>query len=330
MPDPINRDVPPLPLQPLPQPRAPREALGTHAVENQPQPLGDMDLYASDAPLRDCLRCFGPDWLTPRIAPLGAVCGSAQAMSLGFQANENPPRLRTFDRYGRRIDEVEYHPAYHWFMNLAMRGGWHSVAWDAEGQGGAVAHVAGLYLLTQPEQGFCCPVTMTHAVVPALRHQPDLAAEWEPRIRAHAYDPRSVPAPEKDGVTFGMAMTEKQGGSDVRANSTRAEPEGDGGYRLTGHKWFCSAPMSDAFLTLAQAPADCRAFWCRAGRPTGHAIRFTSSASRTSWEIAPTHRARSNTSAPGPGESARKDTECAPSSRWSTRPALMRPQRRWG
>jgi len=250
-------------------PRNPMTGLPTHEVVNQPEPLGDYDLLATDQPLREALRRHAPAWVAERLAALGPVLGSQEAMEQGFLANQNPPELRTFDRYGRRIDEVAFHPSYHWFMDLAIKGGWHSVAWDEEGNGGAVAHVAALYLLTQPEQGFCCPLTMTHAVVPALRHQPDLAAEWEPRIRAHAYDPRCLPAPEKAGVTFGMAMTEKQGGSDVRANTTRAHPLGNGEYLLTGHKWFCSAPMSDAFLTLAQAPGGLSCFLVPRWRPDG-------------------------------------------------------------
>ena len=255
------------------KPRDPITELPTHTVTNQPQVLGDYNAYETDRVLAEAVRREGPDWVDARCRQLGAAVGSAEYMELGFLANEYTPRLKTFDRYGRRIDEVEFHPAYHAFMRLAMENDWHSVAWKREGEGGHVAHIAGMYLLTQPEQGFCCPVTMTHAVIPALRQQPELAAEWEPRILADRYDPRCLPAPEKAGVTFGMAMTEKQGGSDVRANTTRAVALGAGGpggeYELTGHKWFCSAPMSDAFLTLAQAEGGLSCFLVPRWRPDG-------------------------------------------------------------
>ncbi len=253
--------------------RSPISELPTHVVENQPELLGDYNAFTTDPALMDAVRREGPAWVAERCETLGRQVGSREYQELGFQANEYPPRLKTFDRYGRRIDEVEFHPAYHAFMRLAIENDWHSVAWKEEGRGGHVAHIAGMYLLTQPEQGYCCPITMTHAVVPALRHQTELAAEWEPRILASAYDGRCVPAREKPGVTFGMAMTEKQGGSDVRANTTVARPLATGGpgqeYALTGHKWFCSAPMSDAFLTLAQAPGGLSCFLVPRWRPDG-------------------------------------------------------------
>ncbi|MBZ9559583.1 MULTISPECIES: acyl-CoA dehydrogenase family protein [unclassified Modicisalibacter] len=231
--------------------RAPRRQLATHRVDNQPAPPGDRDLLALDQPLREALAREAPDWVARRLAPLGAAVGSRQVQALGETANRHPPELKLFDRHGRRLDEVAYHPAYHQLMHLALDNGWHAVAWEEEHHGGQQAHTAGLYLLTQAEPGFCCPVTMTHAAVPALRREPRIYDEWHARLMAWDYDERAVPAWEKPAVTLGMAMTEKQGGSDVRANSTRAENDGDG-YRLTGHKWFCSAPMSDAFLTLAQ------------------------------------------------------------------------------
>ncbi len=253
--------------------RSPISELPTHRVENQPEALGDYNAFTTDIALMEAVRREGPDWVAGRCDTLGQQLGSREYQDMGFQANEYPPRLKTFDRYGRRIDEVDFHPAYHAFMRLAIENDWHSVAWKEEGRGGHVAHIAGMYLLTQPEQGYCCPITMTHAVVPALRHQPELAQEWEPRILASAYDGRCVPATEKPGVTFGMAMTEKQGGSDVRANTTLAKPLGAGGpggeYALTGHKWFCSAPMSDAFLTLAQAPGGLSCFLVPRWRPDG-------------------------------------------------------------
>lgn len=230
--------------------RAPRSLLPTHSVDNQPPPHGDRDLLALDKPLQEALHREAPDWVTLRLTPLGATVGSGEVQALGEMANRHPPEIRLFDRYGRRLDEVVYHPAYHQLMHLAFDNGWHAVAWEEEHHGGQQAHIAALYLLTQAEPGFCCPVTMTHAAVPALRREPDLFEQWQSRLLAWDYDERAVPAVEKPAVTLGMAMTEKQGGSDVRANTTQATAEGDG-YRLNGHKWFCSAPMSDAFLTLA-------------------------------------------------------------------------------
>ena len=251
-------------------PRDPMRLLPTHDVVNQPEPLDSYDAVSTDAPFASAVAREAPGWVGERLAPLGVVVGSAEAMDLGFAANENPPRARLFDRYGRRIDEVEFHPAYHWFMRLAVENGWHAVAWEEQGRGGAVAHVAAMYLLTQPEAGFCCPIVMTHAVIPALRQEPDLAMEWEPRILAHGYDPECRPAEEKSGVTIGMAMTEKQGGSDVRSNTTRAEAQGNGAdYLLTGHKWFCSAPMSDAFLALAQTTGGLTCFFVPRWRSDG-------------------------------------------------------------
>ncbi|MDR5865292.1 acyl-CoA dehydrogenase family protein [Halomonas koreensis] len=230
---------------------APRDRLATHEVTNQPPPPGDRDALADDPPLREALAREAPAWVARRLALLGREVGSRRVQALGEAANRHPPELRLFDRHGRRLDEVAYHPAYHELMHLAMDHGWHAVAWQEEGRGGHQAHVAALYLLTQAEPGFCCPVTMTHAAMPALRASPRLHDAWSPGLLAWDYDPRALPAPRKTALTFGMAMTEKQGGSDVRANTTRAEPADDG-WRLTGHKWFCSAPMSDAFLTLAQ------------------------------------------------------------------------------
>ncbi|MBF8222760.1 acyl-CoA dehydrogenase family protein [Halomonas sp. 328] len=230
---------------------SPRETLASHRVENQPPPDDDRDAFADDLPLRETLSREAPAWVAERLAPLGQAVGSREVQAWGEEANRHPPELRLFDRHGRRLDEVRYPPAYHRLMALACRGGWHAVAWREEGRGGHQAHVAALYLLTQAEPGFCCPITMTHAALPALRQAPEVLAEWQPKLLAHDYDGRALPLADKAAATLGMAMTEKQGGSDVRANTTRAERDGDG-YRLTGHKWFCSAPMSDGFLTLAQ------------------------------------------------------------------------------
>ncbi|SEN33506.1 putative acyl-CoA dehydrogenase [Actinacidiphila rubida] len=181
---------------------------------------------------------------------LGISAGSAQAQKWGEQANAHPPVLRTHDRYGHRIDEVEFHPAWHRLLGHAITAGL-TDAWSRPD--GHLRRAAGFLVWTQVEAGHGCPLSMTHAAVPALRTDPELAAEWEPRLGSHVYDPRLVPAGEKPGALFGMGMTEKQGGSDVRANTTRAVPLAeDGTYTLTGHKWFCSAPMSDGFLVLAQ------------------------------------------------------------------------------
>ncbi len=229
--------------------------LPTHRVENQPPPLPEANSFTSDTPLAQAVAREAPAWVAHWLTGLGERTGSAEAAGLGWAANRHPPELQAFDRHGRRVDRVIYHPAYHQLMSLALGRGVHSIAWRRPGEGGQVAHVAAIYLLTQAEPGFCCPVTMTHSAIAALRREPGVADLWEPMILTDDYDPRALPATEKRAVTIGMAMTEKQGGSDVRANTTVAEPlQAPGEYRLSGHKWFCSAPMSDAFLTLAQAP----------------------------------------------------------------------------
>ncbi|WP_104204516.1 acyl-CoA dehydrogenase family protein [Billgrantia saliphila] len=253
----------------------PRHRLATHEVTNQPEPFCDRDLMADDLPLREALERDAPAWVAERLAPLGREMGSVRVQELGEAANRHPPELRLFDRHGRRLDEVRYHPAYHELMRLALEGGWHAVAWREEGRGGHQAHIAALYLMTQAEPGFCCPLTMTHAAMPVLRRSPRIEAAWAPGLLADVYDPRALPPVEKRGLTFGMAMTEKQGGSDVRRNTTRAERDGDG-WRLTGHKWFCSAPMSDAFLTLAQTDDGLTCFL---------APRFTPEGERNAIEI---------------------------------------------
>lgn len=231
-------------------PLNPRTQLGTHEVTNQPLPFENVSLYASDAALRDAVAREGAAGHEARLSSFGARAGSAEAIQWGFEANKHAPELKTFDRYGRRIDEVVFHPSYHKLMELGLSGGFASVAWG-QTSGGHVAHAALLYMMAQLEPGVCCPMTMTYAALPALRHQPDVAAAWGPRIIGGVYDPNSAPASAKRGATIGMAMTEKQGGSDVRANTTKASRNGDGSFTLHGHKWFCSAPMCDAFLTLA-------------------------------------------------------------------------------
>lgn len=256
---------------------APITQLVTHTVDNQPPPLEDYNLFDTDPALRQALDSEGAAWAAPACRALGAAAGSADVIKLGHDANRFAPELRAFDRWGRRIDEVEFHPAYHQLMTLAVSHRLPTIAWTEPRAGSHVAHAALCYLFTQAEAGVACPMAMTYAVVPALRKQPELAEEWLPRIFTETYDPRLVPAEKKQGVIFGMAMTEKQGGSDVRSNSTRAEPDSGHGsdeYLLTGHKWFCSAPMSDAFLTLAQTDAGLSCFLVPRFRPDGSRNNF--------------------------------------------------------
>jgi len=229
----------------------------THEVFNQPPPLEDYDLLASDAALGEALEREGASWARERVAAAARELGRAETFAWGREANRHVPELRTHDRFGHRIDEVHYHPAYHRVMALAMAHGIHNFPWREPRPGAHVARSAMLSMLAQVETGSCCPITMTFACVPPLRREKAVAEEWEPRVLGSEYDPRMVPAAEKPAVTFGMAMTEKQGGSDVRANTTRAVAvEGDEVFELTGHKWFCSAPMCDAFLTLAKSGED--------------------------------------------------------------------------
>ncbi|MDH3232507.1 MAG: isovaleryl-CoA dehydrogenase [Alphaproteobacteria bacterium] len=252
--------------------RNPVSALATHEVTNQPPPLEPYNLYESDPALKEALKREGGKWAETKVRAFGERLGAEDTFELGRLANEYPPELKLFDRYGHRIDEVEFHPAYHHLMALAIENEVPSVAWTAK-SGGHVVHTALEYMLIQVEAGVCCPMAMTYAGVPALRNQPELAAEWEPKILSTSYDKRFVPATEKAGITIGMAMTEKQGGSDVRANSTRAQPINGGGpggeYELVGHKWFCSAPMSDAFLTLAYTKEGLSCFFVPRWKPDG-------------------------------------------------------------
>ena len=200
---------------------------------------------------------------------IGRRAGSAEAIEWARQANRNPPELRTHDRYGHRLDVVDYHPAYHELMTVAIGHGLHAGPWADERPGSHTARAAKVICWYQADAGHICPISMTYSAVPALRHEPDVAAEWEPRLTSRTYDPANRPAAEKSGATCGMAMTEKQGGSDVRANTTTATPAADGTYWLTGHKWFCSAPMSDAFLVLAHAPAGLTCFLVPRWLPDG-------------------------------------------------------------
>lgn len=248
--------------------RAPLAELETHTVANQPDPLEDVNLYDSDRALKGAVAAFGSDVHAARLSDFGARCGAGETLEWARQAHENPPRLKSFDRYGHRLDEVEFHPAYHALMALGLDHGISGAAWS-EGEAGHVLHGAMMIVQSQADAGVSCPMSMTYACVPALRADPELAGSWVPRVTAQRYDRQFIPAAEKNGVTIGMAMTEKQGGSDVRANSTRAELAPEGGYLLTGHKWFCSAPMSDAFLTLAYLEEGLACFLVPRWRPDG-------------------------------------------------------------
>ncbi len=241
----------------MPADAAPALALAspTHEVLNQPPPLEGVNLFASDRALAAGLAREGAGWAADRAHVIGAFT-AGDAMRWGAQANAWPPVLRTHDRFGHRVDDVEFHPAWHELMRAAVAHELHALPWRHPRPGAHVARAAMYYVFTQAEAGHGCPVTMTFAAVPALRTTPELADRWVPALTSTDYDPRPLPVTDKLGALCGMAMTEKQGGSDVRANTTRAEPAGaargtGAAYRLTGHKWFCSAPMCDVFLTLA-------------------------------------------------------------------------------
>ena len=236
----------------------------THAVFNQTPPLENLDLFSTNVPLVEALHREGAGWAAERAMKLGRFVGGEPQQVWGRQANENKPVLRTFDRYGNRINEVEFHPAWHQLMAMGVENELHSLPWTSEEPSRHAARAALYMTAMQAEAGYACPITMTFAVLPALRAQPELCEEWEPLVTSRSYDPRLIPATEKGSAIAGMAMTEKQGGSDVRANTTvaRALNGGGGGaeYEITGHKWFCSAPMSDLFLVLAQTDAGVSCF----------------------------------------------------------------------
>ena len=246
----------------------------THEVFNQTPSFGDVNLVTSDLPLLDSLRANGMENPQDRLRDFGVAWGSAERIDLGRLANENPPKLRAHDPRGIRIDAVEFHPAYHALMRASMADGLHASTWDeaeaARPVGrGHVERAARLYTIAGVESGHVCPMTMTHASVAALAAAPNRLKEWLPKIRSRGYDPRFIPFWEKNSVTLGMGMTEKQGGTDVRANTTRARPAAGDEYALTGHKWFMSAPMCDAFLVLAQAPGGLTCFLVPRFRPDG-------------------------------------------------------------
>lgn len=225
----------------------------THTVFNQSAPRVDVNEFSTNTALQDAVAVFAPDADTARLGGIGAEVGSASYQHDAELANTITPVLRSHDRWGHRVDEVEFHPGYHRIMEQSIGWGLHTSAWANPHPGANAERAAAFMLASQVEPGHGCPVSMTHAVVPALRLAPDLATEWEPKLLSTSYDPEFRDPATKDGVIFGMAMTEKQGGSDVRANTTTATPNADGTWSLTGHKWFCSAPQSDAFLVIAQA-----------------------------------------------------------------------------
>ncbi len=244
----------------------------THEVFNQAEPLADANLFAGNRALRAALAFNAPGLATQEFEQLGALVGSAAMQQHARLANAHLPQLRSHDRLGRRTDVVEFHPSYHALMAAATGAGLHGTPWA----GGAHAHVrraAGFMLFTEAEPSILCPISMTYAVTPALRANAAIAAEWGPLLASRAYDGRFVPATQKAGVTMGMGMTEKQGGSDVRANTTRATPDGSDSwgprFTLTGHKWFLSAPMCDAFLVLAQSAGGLSCFFLPRLLPDG-------------------------------------------------------------
>jgi len=245
----------------------------THALSNLSNELCDYNMYSQDTALVDAVRREGGQWAESELSAFGQMAGAADYLELGALANKFQPEFDTHDRFGKRIDLVKFHPAYHQLMKTSIEHGLHASPWTAPGAGAHVARAAKSYLHGQVEAGHGCPITMTFAAVPALRLQSELASVWEPKITSRVYDPRNVPVEQKQGVTIGMAMTEKQGGSDVRTNSTHAYPVGAGGpgqaYELVGHKYFVSAPMCDAFLVLAQAPGGLSCFLLPRWRPDG-------------------------------------------------------------
>jgi putative acyl-CoA dehydrogenase len=245
-------------------------AADTHQPFNLSCELLDHNTYLGDVALREAVRREGAADEEPSLVQFGQLAGSAEQIERGVLANRHTPELDTHDRFGRRVDLVRFHPAYHELMRSSIEHGLHSSPWRNPKPGAHVARAARMYLQSQAEAGHMCPITMTYAAVPALRSTPSLAAWWEPLITANRYDPRNLPHTQKQGLTIGMAMTEKQGGSDVRANTTQARPmDTQGAYALTGHKYFVSAPMCDAFLVLAQTPAGLGCFLVPRWLPDG-------------------------------------------------------------
>jgi putative acyl-CoA dehydrogenase len=258
---------------------APEPLSKTHAVFNQVPGLEGYNPYLADLALREAVVREGAVWAEPRLIQHGSDAGSAAVIKWGFDANENPPRLKSHDRFGNRVDQVEFHPSWHELLNWSMRHEVHSLPWTSSERGSAVARAGLLMLSAQVDAGHCCPISMATACVSTLRHNPELAAAWTPKVTATRYDSRFIPMAQKSACLIGMAMTEKQGGSDVRANATVASPAGavptgGGAYAVRGHKWFCSAPMCDAFLILAQAPEGLSCFLLPRLLPDGSRNNF--------------------------------------------------------
>jgi putative acyl-CoA dehydrogenase len=255
-----------------------RQPGATHEVFNQPPLLEDYNSFDSDRVLVEALRREGADWAEGRARELGAIAGSSQTIRWGFEANEQVPKLHTHDRYGHRINEIEFDTSWHELMRIGIGHGLHALPWREPGPGAHVARTALFMLLMQAESGVGCPISMTYSVIPALRKQADVAEEWESRFLSLDYDERPIPADRKRGAICGMWLTEKQGGSDVRANTTTATPLNGGGpgaeYELVGHKWFCSAPMCDAFLVLAQVEGGLSCFLLPRWTPDGERNAF--------------------------------------------------------
>lgn len=245
----------------------------THSVTNQPPALQDYNLYSRDRALAESIEREGAGWAEENLQAFGQLIGREETIKLGCLANENLPVLKTHDRFGHRIDEVEFHPAWHDLLSMSVENRLINLPWVEPRSGAHVARAAMMYLMVQIEAGHMCPVSMTFSCVPALRKQPDVFAEFEATLMSNEYDRRFIPAGQKRGMLVGMSMTEKQGGSDVRANTTQAKPVNTGGpgrlYELTGHKWFCSHPMSDAFVMLAQAQGGLSCFLVPRFSPSG-------------------------------------------------------------
>lgn len=242
--------------------------ISTHKVFNQPPPLQEYDLLAAEPVLAEALERLGAAGMVEQVRDFGKRMASAEVYEWGFLANGNPPTLQSHDRFGHRIDRVDFHPSWHSLMTTAVSNGLHSLPWEPGVKAGHVTRAALTFLASQIEAGHFCPISMTYAVMPSLRLEPEIAIEWEPRVISRSYDRSFQPAPAKAGVLMGMGMTEKQGGSDVRAGTTTAS-QGDGAYLITGHKWFTSAPMNDAFLILAQTSKGLTCFLLPRFRPDG-------------------------------------------------------------
>ena len=257
----------------------PIKQLPTHEVENMPPYMGNQDLWKNDKNLREAVNREGAGWAEKNLSAFGHLMGCTEMFDHAEKANKNPPELKAFDQYGNRINYVDYHPSYHHLLGVAIKNEIPSFAWNHKKEGSQVAHMALTYMFSQVEGGVMCPMAMTYSVIPALKHNPDLEAQWLPKVLSNEYDDRDIPIDQKLGGTIGMFMTEKQGGSDVRANSTRAKPVsssvGNGSeYLLTGHKYFCSAPMCDAFLVLANTNVGLSCFLVPRWNPNGERNSF--------------------------------------------------------